>query len=174
MKFHIETPRLLLREMRPTDAEGMFDLDSREEVAKYLGTPPLTDIEQSRKIIEYVQSQYKDFGIGRWAVEWRETGEFVGWAGLKFLTEPMNGHTDYYDVGYRLLPKFWGRGVATEAARASLDFGFGKLNLQKIYGVAMVENGASCAVLQKVGLRAVNDFEEDGLLLRWFEMERPS
>lgn len=173
MKFHIETPRLLLREMRPTDAEGMFDLDRRPEVAKYLGAPPLTDIEQSRKSIEYVRSQYKDFGIGRFVVEWRETGEFVGWAGLKFLTEPMNGQVNYHDVGYRLLPKFWGRGVATEAARASLDFGFNELNLEKICGVAMPENAASCAVLEKIGLRAVNDFLHEDFVLRWFEMARP-
>lgn len=174
MKFHIETQRLLLREMRPTDDEGMFDLDRRAEVAKYLGIPPVTDIEQSRAIIRYVESQYAEFGIGRWAVEWRETGEFVGWAGLKFLTKTMNERVNYYDVGYRLLPQFWGMGIATEAARASLDYGFREMNLSKICGVAMPENLASCAVLQKIGLHFVNQFEDKGLVLNWFEMDKPA
>ena len=159
--------------MNDGDAEGMFDLDSRPEVLKYLGIPPLTDIEQSREIIRYVQQQYELHGIGRFAVEWKATGEFVGWAGLKFLTEPLNGHVNYHDLGYRLLPKFWGMGIATEASLASLDLGFNQLGLQAIYAGVLPENAASCKVREKVGMRFVNQFELLNLTWNWYAMERP-
>ena len=159
--------------MNDGDAEGMFDLDSRPEVLKYLGIPPLTDIEQSREIIRYVQQQYESHGIGRFAVEWKATGEFVGWAGLKFLTEPLNGHVKYHDLGYRLLPKFWGMGIATEASLASLDLGFSQMGLQAIYAGVLPENAASCKVLEKVGMRFVNQFGLLNLTWNWYAMERP-
>lgn len=173
MQYHIETSRLLLRAMRLDDAEGMFDLDSRPEVLRYLDTPPLKDIEQAREIIRYVQRQYEAHGIGRFAVEWKATGEFVGWAGLKFLTEPLNGHVNYHDLGYRLLPKFWGMGIATEASRASLDLAFNQMGLQVIYAGVLPENAASCKVLEKVGMRFVNPFELQNLTWHWYAVERP-
>lgn len=172
MQYHLETPRLILRAMCLDDAEGMFDLDSRSEVAKYLLTPPLTAIEQSREIIRYVLRQYEEHGIGRFAVEWKATGEFVGWAGLKFLTEPINGHVNCHDLGYRLLPKFWGMGIATEASRASLDLAFNQMGLQKVYAGALPENVASCTVLQKIGMRLVNQFELEGGMWNWYVVER--
>lgn len=172
MQYRLETPRLILRAMNADDAEGMFDLDSRPEVLKYLLTPPLTDVEQSREIIRRVQQQYEEHGIGRFAVEWKATGEFVGWAGLKFLTEPLNGCVNYHDLGYRLLPKFWGMGIATEASRASLDLGFNQMGLQKIYAGALPENVGSCRVLEKMGMRLVNQFELEGGMWNWYVAER--
>lgn len=173
MKFHIETPRLILREMRDDDAAGMFDLGSRPEVLQYLAEAPLTDIEQSREVIRYVQKQYAEHGIGRFAVEWKATGEFVGWAGLKYLTEPLNGCVNYHDLGYRLLPRFWSMGIATEASRASLDFGFEQMGLEKIYAGIMPSNAGSCAVARKVGMRFVNEFLLEGAVWHWFVAEKP-
>lgn len=173
MQYRIETPRLILRAMRDDDAAGMFDLDSRPEVLKYLGSPPFTDIEQSRALIRFVQRQYEENGIGRFAVEWKATGEFVGWAGLKYLTEPINGHVHCHDIGYRLLPKFWGMGIATEASLASLDLAWNTMGLEKIYAGALPENLASCAVLQKIGMRYVEQFEFVGLVWNWYEINKP-
>mgnify|MGYP000459923701 CR=1 FL=1 len=130
MKFHIETERLLLRELRLTDLEGMFALDSDPEVHKYLGNKPVKSIEESKKILESVLTQYKERGIGRFAVIEKSTGEFVGWSGLRLNTEyNMNGFTKYYDIGYRLIKRFWGKGYATESGKAAIDYAFHVLKL---------------------------------------------
>jgi [ribosomal protein S5]-alanine N-acetyltransferase len=173
MQFVLETPRLLLRPMLDTDDQGMFDLDSRPEVLRYLGIPPFTNIAQSQALIHHVQKQYAEHGIGRFAVEWKATGEFVGWAGLKFNTEPLNGQVNYYDLGYRLLPKFWGLGIATEASIASLDLAFGQLNAPCVFAGVLPDNLASVKVLEKLGLQFVNQFELLNLNWHWYVLEKP-
>jgi [ribosomal protein S5]-alanine N-acetyltransferase len=173
MQITLETPRLLLRPMLDTDDRGMFDLDSRPEVLRYLGIPPFTDIAQSQALIQYVQQQYAEHGIGRFAVEWKATGEFVGWAGLKLNTEPLNGHVNYYDVGYRLLPQFWGRGIGTEAALAALELAFGQMNIPRVFAGVLPDNLASVKVLEKIGMQYVNQFELLNLTWNWYVAEKP-
>lgn len=173
MTIHIETPRLILRELRPEDDQGMFELDSNPAVLTYLGTEPQTDIEQSRAVIRFVQSQYENYGIGRFAMVLKDTNEFMGWAGLKYVTEPINDHINYYDIGYRLIERYWGKGYATEAAQASLHYGFQDLKLDKICGITMSTNYASQAILQKIGLRHINDFTDRNMSLKWFEAVKP-
>jgi len=75
----IETERLILRPVLDTDVDGMFELDSNPEVHKYLGNMPITNKDQAEKYIELLQQQYKERGIGRWAVIHKETNEFMGW-----------------------------------------------------------------------------------------------
>ncbi len=79
MNIHIETERLIIRPLAPADDEAMFDMDSDPEVHKYLGNNPILSIEAEREVIAYVMRQYEDRGIGRWAVEEKATGHFVGW-----------------------------------------------------------------------------------------------
>ena len=169
MKIFAETPRLLLRELLPTDDTGMFELDSDPEVHRFLGNRPVQTLAQSQETIAFVRQQYIDNGIGRWAVVRKDTGEFVGWAGLKLVREPINGHVNFYDVGYRLIRRYWGQGFATEAARASVAYGFGVLRQPVLYAMADMENLASRTVLAKVGLRHVGVFEYEGVPSAWLE-----
>lgn len=174
MKFHIETERLLLRELRLTDLEGMFALDSDPEVHKYLGNKPVKSIDESKKILESVLTQYKERGIGRFAVIEKSTGDFVGWSGLRLNTEyNMNGFTEYYDVGYRLIKRFWGKGYATESGKASIDYAFNVLKLPEIYATTEIGNQASHHALLKLGLHYVEDFyfEQEQMNLRWYKLE---
>ncbi len=174
MKFHIETERLLLRELRLTDLEGMFALDSDPEVHKYLGNKPVKSIDESKKILESVLTQYKERGIGRFAVIEKSTGDFVGWSGLRLNTEyNMNGFTEYYDVGYRLIKRFWGKGYATESGKASVDYAFNVLKLPEIYATTEIGNQASHNALLKLGLHYVEDFyfEQEQMNLRWYTLE---
>ena len=154
-----ETPRLILRELLPTDAEGMFAMDSDPEVHRFLGQKPVSSIDEIRPVIEFVRQQYVDHGIGRWAVVERATGDFVGWAGLKVLTDTVNGHQHFHDLGYRLRRRAWGKGYATEASVAARDYGFRELGLEHLYAMADVENRASRAVLEKIGFRYDGDFD---------------
>ena len=135
MKYYIETERLILRELLATDDEGMFELDSNPEVHKYLGNKPVTKIEECRETIQVVQKQYIENGIGRFAMIEKSTENFVGWSGIKFIKEPVNNHIIFYEVGYRLIPKYWGKGYATESTISSLNFAFEKLNAKDVYGI---------------------------------------
>ena len=82
MQFHIETERLLLREFRTTDTADLFKLDSDPEVNRFLGNKPLKIVAEAEAVVAYIQQQYAENGIGRWAVIEKSTGDFVGWSGL--------------------------------------------------------------------------------------------
>jgi RimJ/RimL family protein N-acetyltransferase len=171
MKFHIETERLILREIRNEDLEGMFELDSNPNVHQYLGNKPITSRDEAQKTIDSLQKQYTERGIGRWAVINKETQEFMGWSGIRLNTEyNMNGFTRYYDVGYRLIERFWGNGYATESGLAAVKYAFETMKLPEIYATTEVGNVASHNALLKIGLEYVEDFwfEEDKLNLRWY------
>ena len=160
--------------MLPTDVDGMFELDSDPEVHKYLGNNPFKNRSQSEEIINTVIEQYQEFGIGRWAMVNKQTNEFMGWSGLKLNTVTLNGHSNFFDIGYRIIRRFWGKGYATESSFASLDYGFNVLKLDTIYGITEKGNEASHRVLLKIGLNYIEDFYDDKtkLTLRWYNISK--
>ncbi len=172
MKIFVETPRLLLRELVPDDAPGMFALDSDPAVLRFLGTPPQTSIEESRAVIEFVRVQYQENGIGRWAVILKETGEFIGWCGLKLIRETINGHTNYHDLGYRFRQEFWSQGYGFEAAKACRDYAFDTMQLPVIYAIAKKGNVASCRILEKTGFLFQEMYVDDGEEIAWYSQFR--
>ena len=173
MGLKLETSRLLLREVLEEDVEGFFELDSNPNVHRYLGQKPVTSIEECLHVIRFLQQQYKDYGIGRWAVIEKESLKFVGWAGLKYLTEAVNGHYHVYDLGYRLIENYWGKGYATEASKAILEYGFNTLRLDEIFACADKENKASTAVLEKAGFNCVGQFLYEKTLHNWYVIKNP-
>jgi ribosomal-protein-alanine N-acetyltransferase len=168
----IETERLILRELVMSDDTSLFELDSNRDVHKYLGGKPINTIDQSRKAISTIQEQYQNNGIGRWAMIEKETNHFLGWAGLKFIDKKINNHIHYYDVGYRLIKRYWEKGFATEAAMASIHYGFTILNQDTIYGMADIQNLASIHVLQKIGLKPIEEFMYAGKSHLWFKTSK--
>jgi ribosomal-protein-alanine N-acetyltransferase len=172
MQIFIETDRLIIRALIPEDAVGIFELDSDPEVHQYLGNNPIKTLEQAAEAIQLIRQQYLDNGIGRWAVIEKSTHNFVGWTGLKFMKEPINNHNNYYDLGYRLIKKYWGKGYATETAIASLSYGFNELKLPEIFAMADVLNAGSNAVLKKAGLQLIEVFHDDGIPHNWYLITR--
>lgn len=172
MKIFAETERLILRELMPADAEGMFEMDSDHHVHLYLGNKPVKSIKQSTAEIEFIRKQYTENGIGRWAVIEKATGNFVGWSGLKFIKEATNNHINYHDLGYRFSKRFWGKGYATETAMAARDYGFNELRLNEIIGIADISNLGSIHVLEKVGLKQINIFDYHGIKHHWMKIEK--
>ena len=149
MKVILETDRLLVREYVEEDAEAFFKLNTDPEVLRFVPDKALQSVEQARQIlIHHPIADYSKHGFGRGACILKSTGEQIGFAGLKYLEE-----LGEVDVAYRFLPKYWGQGLATEAALASVRFGFADLDLKKIIGLVMPENVASVRVLEKTGLR---------------------
>ncbi len=161
-----ETNRLEHRALVVDDAKALFELNSHPDVMRFTGEPPLISVAAAEEAI----TGYTDFdtvGYGRWACVLKETGEVIGFCGLKYLPE-----LDAVDVGYRFLPQYWGQGLATEACAASLEFGFSVLGLEEIIGLVLPGNPASIRVLEKVGMRADGQIDYDGILALRYAIRR--
>lgn len=161
MNILIETDRLIIRPLAMTDDEAMFEMDHDPLVHTYLGNKPIETIEQEREVIAYVMQQYKDRGIGRWALVEKASGKFIGWVGFKLMKESVNKHVEFIDFGYRLNSKYWNRGYASESGRACLDYGIRTLGYTDVYAMTDIDNGASRRVLEKLGFRLVEIFAYD-------------
>ena len=138
------------------DAAAFFALNSHPDVMRFTGEPPLQSLDEARAAI----ANYPDFdavGYGRWGCVLKENRAVIGFCGLKYLPE-----LDAVDVGFRFLPRHWGRGLATEACTASIAFGFDVLKLQRIIGLVLAENTASIRVLEKVGMRRNGNIKYEG------------
>jgi [ribosomal protein S5]-alanine N-acetyltransferase len=167
---HIETSRLQLRNIEMNDIDVMFELDSDPQVVESIGSG-VSSKEEAAKYISFVQQQYKINGFGRWAVVLKETGEVMGWAGLK-LESNVNGHDSFYDLGYRFLPRYWNQGFASEASIALLEYGFKTLKCDKICAYVEELNPASRRVCEKVGLKHVSTFQGDRCNELWLEITK--
>ena len=147
MNALIETERLWLKEISLEDKEEMFKLHAHPAVQIYTGEPVVESMAEMVKAIQTRMADYKKYGYGRWATFLKDGMQFVGWSGLAYLPE-----FDEIDLGYRLLPEYWGMGIATEASRAILTYGFESLNMNKIIAIALKENIASIRVMEKIGM----------------------
>ena len=154
MKVHIETERLLIRDLEEYDAKGIFQLDSDPDVHEFLGKNPINTIDEAKQVIDFIRNQYVNNGIGRWAIIDKKTDDFIGWTGLKY-EQGLRVDFSYYDLGYRLRKKYWGKGIATESAIQSLKYGFEKLDLKEIGAAADVDHLVSNKILKKIGLKFI-------------------
>ncbi|MEU6001294.1 GNAT family N-acetyltransferase [Streptomyces sp. NPDC047197] len=149
----IQTPRLVLRRWRESDVAPMAVINADPEVMRWIGDGSVHDgEEQTRSTMAMWERGWETEGFGLFAVEDRATGELAGFTGLSvphYLPEVLPA----VEIGWRLGRPFWGRGLATEAARAALDFGFADRGLERIVSVAQVGNVASERIMNKLGMR---------------------
>ena len=174
-KIFVETPRLILREIISEDLDRIFLLDRNPDVMRYIGVEQVKTIEESVETINKIRKQYQENGIARWAVIEKESNLLIGWSGLKLLTEPINGFKNVYELGYRFLPEFWGKGYATESGKAVLEYGFYQMNLSKIYACVDIENSGSDKILKdKLGFESKGTFVDplDDATCNWYELEK--
>lgn len=164
----LQTDRLFLREIQLSDAEDLFELDADPLVHRYIDKKPVQSKEQVIEAIHFIRKQYRENGIGRWAVVDQHSGECIGWCGLKFFREPLNNLVNIYELGYRFKHKHWGKGYATESAKAVVGYGFDVLNLENIYAMTDPENLDSRHVLEKLGFQFVELFKNGDDLLTWY------
>jgi RimJ/RimL family protein N-acetyltransferase len=142
----LTTSRLLLRTFRLDDLPRYAALNADPEVARWLGGP--LSRERSDSIAEWAQRCYEEEGIGLLAVERREDGAFLGMCGLHH----QDSYPDEIEVAWRLAYEYWGRGYATEAASAWLDYGFGRLDLPRVISITDRPNVRSLAVMRRLGM----------------------
>lgn len=158
MNLKFETERLILRPLELSDVDDMFAMDSNPNVHLYLGNNPLKTKEESLGYLKNIQNQYKENGIGRFAMIKKDSNEFIGWCGIKFITEEENNHSHFYEIGYRLKEEFWGKGYAYEAAKKWCDYAFNTLKVDTLYASAHIDNKGSRRILEKIGLQLKNEY----------------
>ena len=143
----ITTPRLWLRPHAPEDAAFMVELSNNSQVTRYTGDGPLS-LADAQAILASLQDQYATQRAGRFMVVERATGARLGFAGCKWDQDVRS-----FDLGYRLAPHAWGRGLATEAAAACVHYAWTVLGVDQLVAQVMEENVASQRVLQKLGFQ---------------------
>lgn len=152
--------------MTVDDAEAVFELNRDPEVMAYTGEARWESLEQTRERI----ATYPDFqthGFGRWGLVHRADGRLIGMSGFKYQDD-----LGEIDLGYRLLPAYWGRGLATESARACVRFGFEHMGLQAVIGLVLPANTASHGVLRKAGFADAGMIDLGDVWARRYVLDR--
>ncbi|MDH2443746.1 GNAT family N-acetyltransferase [Amnibacterium sp. CER49] len=157
-----ETERLLLRRWRDDDRAPFAALNADPEVMRHF--PARLSREESDALIDRIEQHFDRHGYGLWALERRDTGEFLGFTGL--AVPRFEAHfTPAVEVGWRLARSAWGAGYASEAARAALAVGFGDAGLDEIVSFTVPANTRSRAVMERIGMThdERDDFDHPGL-----------
>jgi RimJ/RimL family protein N-acetyltransferase len=163
----IETDRLRLRRLRPSDEPDLIALDSDPDVMRYVGSP--AGVKSAEETIERVRQRMgaDQGGMGFWRVESRADGTFYG---LGALIRMPSG--DDVELAYRLIRRAWGRGIATEAGAALIDHAFDALGLPRLVAVTYPENRASQHVLDKLGFARHDDVDYKGVRVAYYVLAR--
>lgn len=168
------TDRLIIRNWNPvTDAEQAFAIYGDAEVMHFI-RPPDVSVAVTQQRLEALIAHYKrlDNGTGAWAMEEQATREIAGCVLLKQLPDNEGNPTDDYEVGWHLRKVSWGKGYATEAAKAALLYGFQTLKLSVIYAVVKPENHASIRVTQRLEMLPLGRVDRYyGVELELFKLE---
>lgn len=159
----METERLIMRRWREADREPFAELNADPEVMEYF--PGLLTRERSDLMVGRIEQSFDELGYGLWALEVRESGEFIGFSGLALQTFEAP-FTPAVEVGWRLARHAWGHGYATESARAAMAYGFDQVGLDEIVSMTAAVNLRSRAVMERLGMTydPSDDFEHPAIV----------
>jgi len=158
----IETPRLLLRDWRPTDREPFQRINSDPRVMEYFPEP--LPPEESDALMARIEAHQQQHGFTFYAAELRSTAQFIGFIGI--VHTPFEApFTPCVEIGWRLAAEFWGQGLATEGAQAALRFAFNELKLPELVALTVPSNLRSRRVMEKLGMtrNPADDFDHPRL-----------
>lgn len=157
----LETERLILRKMRPSDRSDMFEYACLDDVTRYLLWQPHSDDEYTLQYLRYIESRYKSGSFYDWAVVLKDGGKMIGTCGFT----RFDHESDCAEIGYVINPRYRGMGIAAEAAREVVRFGFERLALHRIEARFMYGNEASLRVMQKLGMK-FEGYHRDAMLVK--------
>lgn len=168
MEILIDTPRLQMRCFILEDAPEVLAFSACEATAKYTGDAgKITSIEGAQYIIENIWlAEYAKYGYGRYALIHKADNKVIGFSGIKYMPE-----FGCPDIGYRLLPKYWGKGLGAEAVMATLDYAQNVLGEKTIKAEVAEGNVASSKILLKSGFNHIKTYQEDGATLHLYEYQ---
>jgi RimJ/RimL family protein N-acetyltransferase len=156
-EFAVHTQRLTLRDWRDADREPWAAMGRDPEVMVHLG--PLMDRTQADAAFNRLRRFQATLGHTFWALERRESGEFLGFCGLKIIPENITGLEDVVEIGWRLRRDAWGKGYAREAATASLQWGWDNLPVDRIAAITTPANSRSWGLMQRLGMTRRHDLD---------------
>ena len=163
----LETVRLILAPWQAADWTAFRPIATDPEVMRYItGGVPWSD-EQIQALVGRQLTTYRERGFCRWKLLEKASCELIGFCGVGFwkgLADP--------EIGWWLARRYWGRGLATEAATAALRDAFERVGLEWLMSVAERENRASIRIMQKLGLEFDREFEAEGCELARYAMDR--
>ena len=165
--FIIHTTRLTLRHLIPSDVEVLHRIYQSEGALQYFPNPNPPPIEKIERFIAGQQTHWQQHGYGNWGILPDGEDEIIGWAGLQYVPE-----LNETEVGYLLDRPWWRQGYATEAAQASLRFGFEHFNLDHIIALVHPDNLASIRVIEKCEMDFVETLQLWGMELRRYRIDR--
>jgi len=155
----LESERLLFWNFKISDAGNLYEMRSNKDVMKYLDRPFMKSIEEARDMINNMHESFKNHEGINWAIIEKETNVFMGYIGFW----RMDKENCRAEVGYTLLPQFWGQDFMTEALQEVVNFGFNDLNLHSIEANCNPENIISMKLLEKIGFKKEAYFRENYL-----------
>lgn len=164
----LETERLVLRTWEQSDWIDFRPIATDVEVMRYItGGVPWTD-DRIQLFVNRQVELFSERGFCRWKLLLKPTQEMIGFCGVGFWGEAMEP-----EIGWWLARRFWGRGLATEAARVALRDAFERVRLDRVISIARPANIASTRIMEKLGLKLECEFEKDGVRLLRYAISRP-
>lgn len=167
MLHEIETNRLRLRPLTSEDVGDLHRLLIDPDVRKYLCDDKVLDTEQAASFIDNSLASFETSGFGLWAVRPREEDTLIGFCGFWFFYDPPE-----LQLLYAIAPEHWGKGLATEVARAMIRYGFEEHSFERIIASADAPNLASVRVMEKAGMTSEKRLGINGLELVYYVIER--
>jgi RimJ/RimL family protein N-acetyltransferase len=167
------TPRLVLRGWRDEDIPALAVINADPRVMRWIGDGSVADLAQTAADVAAYRRMWARRGVGRFAVTLRESGAFAGFAGMA-VPDDLPEIMPAVEIGWRFGHEHWGRGVATEAARAAMGFAFGDGGLDRLVSVHVIGNEASARVMARLGMRPLLDAVETvfGRSVRVYAIDR--
>lgn len=145
----IETERLTLRQWKASDRKPFAELNADPEVMEYF--PSTVSESESHQFIQRVTAKIEESGWGFWAVELKDSNDYIGFVGLSNPASKLP-FTPCTEIGWRLAKRYWGKGYATEAAQAALKFAFENLSIDEVVSFTSVQNKRSQAVMKNINM----------------------
>lgn len=157
----LNTERLVLRPLRTSDADDMYEYARRDDVTEYLLWSPHESVFFTRNYLAYIEKRYRTVDFYDWAITLADSGKMIGTVGFtKIDVQNQCG-----EIGYVLNPDYHGAGIATEAAARVIEFAFKTLGLHRVEAKFMRGNDASLRVTQKLGM-TFEGYHEDAMLVK--------
>lgn len=153
--LRLETDRLIIRNWKESDIEPYAELSADLEVMTFIGDGKARTTDYARTFVHQMMTLYEERGWIRFAVEHKESGDFMGFCGFELI----DGVLDY---GWRYARKYWGGGYGSEAAIAVLELGRSRFSLKNIQSKSYTENAGSVRIMEKMGLSFLHESTENG------------
>ncbi|GBF80989.1 GNAT family N-acetyltransferase [Aphanothece sacrum] len=158
--LEIITPRLILRRWQTEDQQTFSQINADPRVMEFLPKP--LSFDESNSFIERIETHFEENGFGLWATQLQDSPSLIGFIGLS-IPRFQASFTPCVEIGWRLGYDYWGKGYATEGAKAALEFAFTQLNLPEVLSFTVPKNWRSRRVMERIDMKFSQEFDHPDL-----------